>query len=89
MGESYGEPTTYPILEKRLDNVKNLEDIKVDEAGVEFFEEWELEDSSGLKEKLLDGTEAERISMEIRLRCFQGNASMVTVRYSAVRKSLR
>lgn len=89
MAESYGEPTTYPILEKRLDNVKNLEDIKVDEAGVEFFEEWELEDSSGLKEKLLDGTEAERISMEIRLRCFQDNASIVTVRYSAVRKSLK
>ena len=89
MGESRGEPTTYPILEKRLDNIKKLEEIKVDDVGVEFFEEWELEDTSEFKEKLLDGIEAERINMQIRLRCFKGDASMVTVRYSAVRKSLR
>ncbi len=54
MGESYGDPTTYPILENRFDNAENVQDINIDDNGIGFFEEWKLDNSDELMERLLD-----------------------------------
>ena len=88
IGKSHGDPTTYPTLENRIDNLEGIQDIKASDVGVEFFEEWKLENSKELMERLLDGIEAQRLNIEIRLRCSPNGASMVRVSYSAVRKSL-
>lgn len=85
--EIYGEPSTYPTLENRLDNIKSVEDIDPDTP--QYYEEWEIEAEETLTEKLLDGREIDRFTVMLELNCFQNDTAAVAFRYAAVPKSLR
>lgn len=77
----YGEPATYPTLENRLDNLKSVEDIDPSDAGVNFYEEWTVEASQELLERLLEGRKSDRFTLMVRLMCLPNDTSIVTVRY--------
>jgi len=86
-GEIYGEPSTYPGLENRLDNLTSAEDIS--KVGVRFYEEWAIEASEDLAEKLLEGREVDRLTVSLELVRHQNDASTITFRYAAVPKLVR
>lgn len=86
-GQEYGEPSTYPLLENRLDDIKSLDEV--DSAnGPRFFEEWTIETDAAIVDALVEGREMDRFAVALEWTCFPNNFSRVVFRYAPVPKSL-
>ena len=83
VGDLYGEPATYPLLENRLDNLKSAKDINPSDTGADFYEEWDIQLDQEVMEGLLEGRKTNRFTLEVRLWCSPNNTSVVTVKYQA------
>jgi len=87
--EIYGEPSTYPLLDNRLDNLQSVDDINKLDTGARYFEEWTIEAEEELLNTILDGREFDRFTINLEFNCLPNDTSMVTFKYVAVPKSLR